>query len=494
MADSAYASIIRQGTLTNRELTSQLGWDLPKLIVNESACGPVPFGELVAQHAADDFATGRFHEHGQTVLDQLRPALPGTRNNVVANFLRLHRQALHAASQGSATDSNLSVILQDALEIESRAQGYLADAFAAGHILSSDGSLFNGLQRRNRIEAHNFHRDRGVYVINGRGDVWQTFGDGLLHWYPPTYQKVLEACQASLREVLFVYFVAHDRQLPAELQRWHRTFPHGQAVGTVVQMWVNNQNGDDYYATSWLPSLMLLPMPVTASWSQRTRETDDHGARLHHHYPQLREAGFHDPDLSDIDLDFLYSKESVPTWMIPQPLRRDEPFTPDSLLAFHPDWASVRWVQERSAPPSFKGLLLQVGSQATFSCDNTESGGSVGLGYGLWDDLVLFKNISVDLTFMPSFHHPNHRLGTITGGLGVVLPVNFWLNYLHIEAGLGVGLGQNFNEVGPVFGVGLDSQVIPFRFTNAGVTVRLMYQSFHLDRLLTGPSLKLIFQ
>ena len=465
------------------------------------------FGQLAAQSSEDDFHRSRFHRRGQTVLEQLSdlsagmlgfPNQPVSRatspDNVVSMFLIAHCRALRTAAQVRTSGKTGSSVLTDALREEAVAQGYLSDAFAAGHIISYNDFALSFLQKRNRIEAHHYHRDRGVYVINGRGEVWQTFGDGLLHWYPPTYRAVFAAGTTSLREVLLVWYVSSGSALPDSLRAWLDRVAPSQSAESAVARWLSPHSGEEYYRDVRLPSLMYFPMPVTASWSFRTDELDEHGVRRRHHFPQLREAGFHDPDLRDIDSEFLYPREAVPEWMIPEPLQAGTSTSVCELMRSDPNWASVCFVQNRHAPPSFKGLLVQAGAQMTVREGDTRLGSAVGLGYGVWDDLLLIKNVSVSATLFPGFCQTNRYLLAPTLGLGFDLPGDGWVKALHLEGGAAFGLGENFDDFGPAFALGVDSRVMPLRFIYAGVTWRLKYQWFSLDTPVSGPSIEINLQ
>jgi hypothetical protein len=493
LADSVFSSVMRNSATDS----------ILERLTSES----LAFGDQAAQLAADDLDRIRFHKRGQTVMDQLtelsaesleaRGSITSpapSADNVVAAFLMSHVRAMRIASGVGSSILNDSSALASALNEEALAQGYLADAFAAGHIFAYNELPLSFLQRRNRIEAHNYHRDRGVYVINGRGDVWQTSGDGLLHWYPPTYRAVFEACATSLKEVVVVWYVSHGVILPESLAVWLKEVEKEKNPGEVVDWWLSEHTGPEYYSAIRLPSLMCLPMPAAATWSLRTEEIDEHGARQRHHYPQLRETGYHDPDLADIDDALLYSFESVPEWMIPEPLRAASSVSAHELIKSDPDWASVRYVQNRHAPPSYRGLLLQAGSEVTIREGHTRGGMSFGLGYGIWDDLLLIKNVSVAATLHPAFCEPDHLLLTTNLGLGFDLPGDTWAKALHLEGGLGVGVGEDFNDFGPVFALGIDSRVMPLRFTYAGITWRLKYQWFSLDTPVSGPSVEMILQ
>ena len=500
LADSALNTVLRACEISDDSAGFRLIIGNDTVVISANAWTGETFGARAAFHAADDFASTRFHKRGRTIMDQLVATSAGSSasgarpQNVAAAFLTEHLQALRLAAQTPHTDTDIGGILLWALEQEAKAQGYLADAFAAGHILSYREGWLTWLSKRNQKEAHNYHRDRGVYVINGRGEVWQTFGDGLLHWYPPTYQAVFDACAASLKEVLATWYLAHGAPLPDSLASWLQAVAPERPASQTVAQWLSNASGVEYYGKFRMPSLMYLPMPVAAAWSYRTDSLDQHGIRIRHYYPQLWEGGLLDPDSKELDADFVYARSSVPTWMIPEPLRTPSTKGADELIRYDPDWASVRYTQRRTAPPSFKGLLLLLGGQMTISEGVGRPGGSVDLGYGFFDDLLLVKNVSVAAAFMPSFHEADDCLLALTGGLGVDLPGNGWPQTIRLDGGLAIGLGEEFNDLGPVFALGLDSKVIPLGVTYAGVSWRVQYQWFSLDPPLSGPAVDLIIQ
>jgi hypothetical protein len=488
LADSVYAEVAR---ITD-----------PSLMTDGAL-----FGLQVAQFAADDLARGRFHAHGKTIMEQLRSLAPAGpdpdlasdpystfRANVIAGYLGWHLEAMHSSQRMTESATDPETVLATMLMVEAKAQGYLADAFSAGHILSNRRSFLSELRRRNRIETHDFHRNQGVYVINSNGQVWQTFGDGLMLWYRPAYRRLLKACRVSLMEVMTVYFVTAGLDLPDSLTNWLGTVAPGQTPATVVASWLTDQSGVYFYETAQLPSLKLLPMPVAASWSYRTTDTTHNGERIRHHYPQLSETGLHDPDLNGIDVDFLYSRSDVPSWLVPVPLDSDQPEAAAQLIKHDPDWSSVRWVQERVAKPSYKGLLISLGGQLLIGPNDTRSSGTVGLGYGLWDDLLLIKNVSVSATYMPSFYEPRHKLLFLSGGLGIDLPGEGIVHLLRFDIGPAFGLTNEFHDVGMALALGLDSRVFRTPLSDAGITWRLKYQWFNLDQSLDGPALEMIWQ
>ncbi|UCD17983.1 MAG: hypothetical protein JSV44_03505, partial [Candidatus Zixiibacteriota bacterium] len=483
------------------------------------------FGQLCADLAEDDFSRNRFHEYGKTILEQLRflkagriaaarKEISGTdksgrkifdtgspirfpnlsTGNVVTSYLLYHLSALHLAERAAQSERQFQQKLSEALIMETIAQGFLADAFSSGHLLVPVSDRLAPLHGRNTRETHNFYRNQGVYVINSRGEVWQTFGDRLMHWYAPAYRAVLEACRHSLRELLIVFYHSKGREIPPKLNSWLNAVAPNKSPASVVSLWLSVRDGVDYYAERWLPTLMLLPMPVTASWSYRTQERDSHNIRKRRHFPQLREEGFHDPDLINIDRSFLYPRDKVPDWLIPQIFLNEKPVTPDSLIRTHPDWASVQWIQNRHVPPSFKGMLLGFGGQMTIADGENNTGGMLAVGYGLWNDLLLVRNVSVGITLYPSLHQPERLMLAQTAGFDFPFSITSWLGAFRAEGGTAIGLRRKYDDIGGMFAIGLNSRVFSLRFTNAGFTWRLKYQCFYLERTIKGLALEVIFQ
>ena len=483
LADSAYAAVFR----------------LPGADV-VSVTGSGSFGEWCADGARDDMSPDRFHRRGFTTLDQLgqisaaelRATIDSqcfTGRNAIASYLQYHLAALHAACLEIPEDQ----ALLKALMIETRAQGYLADAFSSGHMLVPIHGLFSELTGRNHKETHKYHSHRGVFVINARGRIWQAFGDGMLFGCLPSYRAVLNACETSLKEIVLTWYHACKKDFPPALQSWADSVRGGATVQDMVAAWLNIHDGDEYLEMFRMPSLMLLPMPVAACWSIRIDEKDEHGVRRHLNYPQLREDGFHDPDLSDIDRAFLYPRSSVPVWMIPEELHAGSA-DPKTLIRDDPDWASVRWVQKRSVQPSFRGLLIRSGLAIINSQDNTYAKATGGLDYGLCDDLILLNNISVGLSIMPS---PDDEDGPyIIPGIGAGLPIPSWthLRAIHLGAGPAVGLAESQADIGAMLDVGFDTPVLNPGLGNFGITFRAEYRWLIVDRPSHGPVLEIILQ
>ncbi len=506
LGDSVYYSVLRQWA----DFQEDSSFADSSVIFSHKLWEDKTFGQLCADFAEDDFSFNRFHDYGKTVLEQLRPVSADNINealnkvtdrstfppilsaeNVISTYLLYHLTALHMAQKAAAEIENSSA-LNEALVVEAKAQGYLADAFSAGHILTPVSDFLAFMHPRNAKESHHYHRNNSVYVINSRGDVWQTFGDKIMHWYVPCYQAVFEVCQSSLKELLFVFYQSSGHEIPDSLEDWLDEAAPGIAHDVQVSNWLSISEGIKYYADFKMPTLMLLPMPVSASWSYRTEKANIHGIRRHHHYPQLIETGLHDPDLTEIDIYFLYSRQSVPDWMVPEPLVSGSVRAAYSLIKSNPDWASVRWVQNRYAPPSFKGLLLHVGGQVMSKNGREENGGLFGLGYGFWDNLILVRNVSVNLTIMPSVYETNRLLLVPSGDGGINLQLFDCLRALHFDAGYAIGLKSEYKQHGFTWAVGLDSEPIPLLFTNAAITIRLKYQIYYLEENLRGASMEFI--
>jgi len=473
------------------------------------------FGELCAQFSDDDLSRSRFHWRGKTILQQLHSlnsalleeawrkhgattasAAPGAwpaarlaeqaNQNVVASYFLHHYLALRFAKLAGEVANRRQEAWQRALIYEAMAQGYLADAFSAGHLLVPSSDALAGLNRINAKKAHDFFGSEGVFVINSRGEVWRTFGDKLLHWYAPTYRAVFEAGQSSVRELFLVYFASVSLNIISERMK---SWGHGQtSIETLLQSIAIPQDGEKYYTTIKLPTLHLLPMPVAASWSVRADSVDTLGIYHRKHYPQLREAAYHDPDGDDLDKEFLYSQSSILDAMIPAVVRGQNAA---EVIKFHPDVASVRYVQQRNFPPSYVGLLLSVAGGMKLKTSKKNLATSLSIGYGLVDDLILFKKIGVNLTFA---RHDSRRVllaPTMAAGIKAGLPGGL-IEAFHFEGGYAWGLRAPNKAHGFKTAVGLESPTIPLGFTYSGVTIRLKYQTMALEKKLQSAFLEVV--
>lgn len=474
------------------------------------------FGEICESFSEEDISRSRFHERGRTISQQLQrltnsiidaawrerggsdasgavvtgswPAVRSaeqSNQNVVANYLLHHLIALRFAGIAGKQGREGKEALRRALIYEAMAQSYLTNAFSAGHLLVPLSDALSSFHPINNKQAHDFYGSEGVFVVNAAGEVWQTFGDKLLHWYAPTYTHVFDACKISLRELFLSYYVSVENgDVPECLSKWAQSVSIGASKEEMVKAWMSAQDGEKYFSTSRMPTLLLLPMPTSATWSVRTELVDEHGIHQRKHYPQLREDGLHDPDVEGIDIEFLYSQATVPTSMIPSLLRNQ---SPQELIKSHPDYASVRYIQERNFPPSYAGLLVSVGGGIVFQGNGNRSGTSVGLGYGLVDDLLVLNKLSLEAALMPSFNDARRLLIAPTLGVGVKLPTFLeWIEAGRLEGGYAWGLRAPFKSHGAKLAVGFESPTLPLGFTYAGVMVRLKYQWLCLERTLHG--------
>ncbi len=472
------------------------------------------FEELCSFLSDKDMSRARFHERDRTVLDQLatlgQPAVekmlrecnvdaislvddgellrrvqsveqPGS--NVVVNYLLPHLAALHCARAAGKDPAKQAEALRQAWVYEARAQSYLLDAFCAGHILAPMHDALYWLHGVNNAKAHHFYNSgEGAYVINSRKEVWQTFGDELLEWYAPTFSHALEACRTSLRELLLTYFVSKDQsQIPDRLRSWAGGNAKGSSPVALVEQWLSVEGARWYYESAMMPTLLLLPMPVSAVWSEKSERVDVDAIHERNFYPQLREAGLHDPDTDGIDMRFIYPEAGVPVWM-----RFTMSSSPEVSIRNDPNVASVRYIQQRDYPPSYEGLLTHLRVGHDFA--NGAKAFSFGAGYGILDEFLFLKNLSPDI-LLTRANGAWHLQAT--GGVTVSLPP---MPGVRIEAGYLWGLGDASGSRGLTAGAGIESETLPFRFTYAGMTARLMYRFVTTSPWSHRVSLELVIQ
>jgi hypothetical protein len=533
LADSALATVLADWPAGNaapvREAASpQRGPGAPAFL------DTLGFGAICAWSARDDGAMARRHERGRTVLEQLRgltearldslvsvaaggdsalfspdprhaaARLEGLESeNPVACFLQYHLIALRLVRTVGLTFAvTRSRQLRRALVYEAIAQGYLTDAFAAGHLMTPAGARPTGFDPVNLRHAHDYHSRLGAYVLNARGETWQTFGDQLLLWYGPSFSHVFEASITSLRELLLVYAAACDIPLPTALGGWADSVSRAEYSipwRSLARGWCVTRDPPNLF---WgrMPSLVLLPTPAVATWSVRTDELDEHGIRKRHHYPQLRESGGHDPTLDPEDVARLPSRASVTGRMIPDTLFKTDPL---ALVREHWDFASVRFAQPADPPPSFAGLNAMAGVVRYEEASGGGTDHSLGLGFSpVGETQVFVDRVSADVVLLTPDHGPRPRSTVLKLGASPALPYFGiwrewglrWLDRVRFEAGHAWTRGAGVPADGNHYAVALESPTIPLGFVYAGLTLRLGYQWTSLDRPRRGLDVRMVLQ
>jgi hypothetical protein len=473
------------------------------------------FGDISERLVGNDIRPSRFHEPGKTIWEELGDLdqealetrvkeastasatsalehgseealafLERGEGNVVTSYVVLHVLALRCSS------------LRSALVYEAAAQAYLRAAFFAAHMLVPFGSPLWPLHAENTRRMHNHFRDTGLYVRNGAGDPWQTFGDEVLESHSPTYRFILEASATSLRELFTVFLLNRidrpglsrlfspsfsDSDLVAAAQHWtprYRNLILGHHALLPSTRWVNRFM--DYpklmvleertlgwinpppETLGWIPetglhpdggltpTLRLFPVPVTATMV----EQDSSGTFSSYEHPQLKEAGYHDPELNPAGVHRLPSKSQFPK-------------TAD-LRRWNPESASVLYPAPHTFPPSFLGMRTDVELTQLAGVDGSTFGVAAGLGYawpaGLYDLCLRVGYLS--------------RIGDgfLVGTLGPRIENPFpsaglqWIDAFLLEVGYVHDLEGSWSESGAVLGLSAITRAWPglTSFVNMG--------------------------
>jgi len=468
------------------------------------------FGKISAIFSGDDISQSRCHIRGYTIKQQLESlsaefidkvweriknapddikSVEAIDQNVVSNYLLYHIIALRFAELSGKKHNTDGGYLRYSLIYEAVAQSYLSDAFSAGHLLLNLSDFLSSLNGYNNQIAHDFYCFEGVYVLNTKGDCWRTFGDKLMQWYSPSFNRVIEACSKSLRELFLVYFVSNNIEMSERLKEWAESISNEKPLEEYSAHLVTTNDGEKYYSEIKMPTLLCIPMPIAATWSVRTQQKDRYGIYKRKHYPQLSEEKFHDPDLNEIDTEFLYSRSSIPNWLIPEFLPND---TLQNLIRYHPDVASVRYRQNRFLPPSYQGLLLSAGGIVAFNNEKDKFGASLGIGWGVADEfLFIFIKPSLIISAMYLFSDNREQLLMTDMGFGINIPI-FDICYPRIDFGYSWGFQSPYKGSAGKIALGLDSETLPLGFTYAGFTFRLKYQFLFFDKTLHSPMLEII--
>jgi hypothetical protein len=505
------------------------------------------FGEIAASSEPAHLSPCRFHRRGKSVLQQLEelrpddiqagiracqdavgigaPVLPSialSGQNVISNFLLHHLVALHIAEAAAKAQSNRAALLKAALHYEAIAEGFLVDGFSSGHMLVPLGDFLCSLHSVNNVEAHDFYSSVGLFVINSRGEAWQTFGDGVMQWYPATYMHAHDACCVSMREVFLVYsFFEDSLDIPQQLTLNLDLPP--EHLGLTVRRWLLPDAGDYFYTTLKLPSLLGLPMPVSATWSVRSEKAGWQGKLAREHFPQIcggeEQPAFADSSLTGIERRLLYSWDSMPDWMLPDAwvpahysggknirdlsdARRDSIVF--DLIRWDTTTASVRFVQEVNYPPSYAGLILGVGWGIVD--DGSPASGIAGISIGYAPRFAFLRDFFVPLriSVAASYSHwldgTNRKVLQASAGSTIPFAGSSWnsgssfrfLENLRLDIGWSWGLTAPLQSSGLAIGIGLESGVIPIGFTYAGVLVRPMLSYSFMKPGFFGASLQVL--
>ena len=480
------------------------------VIIDKMLWNGESFGELSSIFSGDDISESRCQSRGRTINQQLSTlsqeiiedvwekiknspddikSIVVTNQNVVFNYMLYHIMALRFVELSSKSINKNEEYIRYSLIYESVAQSYLSDAFSSGHLLLHNSDFFAMLNNINIQIAHDFYCSEGVFVLNANGDCWRTFGDRLLQWYEPSFSHIFQACTESIKELFLVYFVCNNVEIPLQLQKWVKSISGTQNAEELVKLWLNTLDGEKYYSEIKMPALLCIPIPIAASWSIRTEQIDSYGIHRRKHYPQLNEETFHDPDFNWIDKEFLYSRNSVPFWMIPEFFPND---TVQNLIRYHPDIASVRYMQNRSLLPSYEGLLLSVGGATLFNNDRNKFGAALGIGWGATDEfLFIITKPSLMLSGMYlSNYNPEWLLMADLGfGINTVVFSSF---YPRIDFGYSWGYQEPNKDSAGKIALGLDSETLPLGFTYSGITFRLKYSFIFFKKTLSYPVLEMI--
>ncbi len=461
------------------------------------------FGDLVVAFAHDDYSPSRYQEAGKTIYRQLEevsadriaeywdyartlelvegrsPRTPEART-AVANFLVAHVVALRLAD--GARDKGPQALMR-ALFYEAIAQGYLTDAYSAGHIRVPRHDFLQAVHPVNNRKGHDLDNINGVFVINGRNQVWQAFGDGALGWYAESYRQVLNASVGALREVFLVYAVATG-DVPPALVDWVKSLG-GDTPERLAADWLAPKSGQEYYRTILgMPSLSLIPMPISATWSIRTRQLDGNGVRQRIHFPQLREHGLHREGLPELVRRQLYSSSDLPERFLAPGLMD----TSVVRLTDNPDAASVEFVQLDKIPADYAGVLGSFELGILAGDGHSAGAAGVRIGNGLFESALLLGHLSVHAGITIPF---DNRLPT-----PVRAAAAFNLSSLpfRVEYGVVTTTEEFLTQLGTTLAAELDLVSTTLNATYLGLNVRLRYSIFWLDEIFWAPAIQIEFQ
>ena len=193
-----------------------------------------------------------------------------SKTNSIDKYIFLHTVAIYLAEMaGKSADSSpeeAHSLMYYALLFNSFADHFLQDNFSGGHFVVNR-SVFNSIV--NNQALHDFYNQRGLEVVNLKGEIWVQHGDNQFNrkfssWkkkqkltdisyasYTQTAERIITATQLSLQEVWFAFAQSReDTQHPYIIDRM--------------------PEDEDELARFYLRSFQVLsiqPVPINSDWS-----------------------------------------------------------------------------------------------------------------------------------------------------------------------------------------------------------------------------------
>ncbi|MDB5283297.1 MAG: hypothetical protein JWO06_2372 [Bacteroidota bacterium] len=138
--------------------------------------------------------------------------LNNTSKYALFHTLALELMKLSAQSRVDGDSTNFQLCFEQALLLNSTADHFLEDAFAAGHMVVQRDK--NGLDNKG---THDLYNRLGLKVSNDNGEHWTTYGDDF--YEDSTYKMAIEGNLASLNDLL-TYFKRYTAEY--EQKKPHR--------------------------------------------------------------------------------------------------------------------------------------------------------------------------------------------------------------------------------------------------------------------------------
>lgn len=126
--------------------------------------------------------------------------------NAIRMYVSLHLVALTLAEMSGRKarqdDADAHALLQSAIFINAFADHFLEDAFSAGHLIVNR-TIAESFT--NNKALHDFYCENGTSVVNRKGEIWYTYGDGKFDENTTAGERAIAAVTLSIQD-LFTAF------------------------------------------------------------------------------------------------------------------------------------------------------------------------------------------------------------------------------------------------------------------------------------------------
>lgn len=169
--------------------------------------------------------------------------------NAIRMYVSLHLVALTLAEMSGRKarqgDAGGPALLQSAIFINAFADHFLEDAFSAGHLIVNRTVAESFT---NNKALHDFYCENGTTVVNRKGEIWYTYGDGKFDENTTAGERAIAAVTLSIQDLFTAFSKAASNP---------------QYIGFLDHI-PQNKSEQPLYLIRNIPALSCVPIPYNS--------------------------------------------------------------------------------------------------------------------------------------------------------------------------------------------------------------------------------------